>query len=287
VSAPRTMEDSAAMPDRETGGDTQSVVNERLWRRDNVARYAHRTLRPVEVILLIRHHAALAGRVLELGCGAGRLLGYLGALGGEIHAIDVSPRMVEYCRRRYPETNVQIGNLLDIGAVVEGPFDAVFAPDNILDVIEPAQRQRALAEIRGLLRADGVLIFSSHNLGFVDRAAGDAPEGGSLAGMRRLASRLARTSLIEIATGSTRLVRGARNRRRLAPLEQRAADHAILNDSEGDFGALHYYVRRDDQERQLAEAGFELIECLDAEGRPVGAGDSGASPWLHYVARPS
>ncbi|MGH2910140.1 MAG: class I SAM-dependent methyltransferase, partial [Solirubrobacteraceae bacterium] len=152
------------------GQDTQSIVNERLWRGDNVARYANRTLRPVEVVLLMRHHEALAGRVLELGCGAGRVLGYLGALGGEVHAIDVSSKMVEYCRQRYPETNVHLGNLLDIGGAVQGPFDAVLAPDNVLDVIEPEQRRRALAEIRGLLAPGGVLIFSSHNLAHVESA---------------------------------------------------------------------------------------------------------------------
>lgn len=267
-------------------GDTQSAVNERLWRRDNVERYANRTLRPVEVVLLVRYHEALAGRVLELGCGAGRVLGYLGALGGEVHAIDISPQMVEYCRRRYPETSVHLGSLLNIRAAVQGPFDAVLAPDNVLDVIEPEQRHRALEEIRELLLPDGVLIFSSHNLAYADSARSMAPKVGSAAGVRRTLSRLARTSLLQLTLGSTRLVRRARNRRRLAPLEHRATDHAILNDPEGDYGALHYYVRRDDQERQLAQAGFVLIECLDAEGGPVVAGDDGDSPWLHYVARP-
>jgi SAM-dependent methyltransferase len=276
----------ARSPEASADANTQASVNERLWRSDNVARYANRTLRPVEVILLMRHHEALAGRVLELGCGAGRVLGYLGALGGEVHAIDVSPAMVEYCRRRYPGTSVHVGNLLNIGEAVQGPFDAVLAPDNVLDVIEPEQRRRALREIRGVMGRQGVLIFSSHNLAHVE-AAGDRARGmGSMAGIRGGLARLARAGPVELALGSRRLLRRRRNRRRLAGLERRAADHAILNDSEGDFGALHYYVRRDDQERQLAEAGFVLIECLDVEGRAVDAGDAGDSPWLHYVARP-
>lgn len=263
-----------------------AAVNERLWRRNNVARYANRNLRPVEVILLARYRDALAGRVLELGCGAGRVLGYLGALGGEVHGIDISPEMVDYCRQRYPRTIVHVGSLIDITATVQGPFDAVLVPDNTLDVVEPDQRRRTLEEIRGLLQPEGVLIFSSHNLAYAD-AAGGGTKPTVASPVTRMARRLALSSPVQIAAGTVRSVRGLRNRRRLAALERRAEDHAILNDAEGDYGALHYYVRRDDQERQLHEAGLVLVECLDAEGEAVPAGSDGDSPWLHYVARPA
>ena len=88
------------------------------------------------------------------------------------------------------------------------------------------------------------------------------------------------------ARAIVRVPRQAQARQRLAPHEQRAADHAILVDGEGNGAALHYYVRRDDQERQLAQAGFELLECFDAEGWSVPSGRDGAGPWLTYVARP-
>jgi SAM-dependent methyltransferase len=272
-----------APSERALAQDHASLVNERLWRRNHVARYANRELRPVEVILLARYRDALAGRTLELGCGAGRVLGYLGALGGEVHGIDISQGMVDYCRRRYPETTAHVGSLSNIAATVPGPFDAVFAPDNVLDVVDPDQRRRVLEEIRGLLKPDGVLIFSSHNLAHVDVTARRTPRARAVDAARRLAL----CSLAQMAMGSVRSLRGARNRRRLAALQRRAEDHAILNDSEGDYGALHYYVRRDDQERQLGEVGFVLLECLDAEGRLVTEGGDGDSPWLHYVARPA
>jgi hypothetical protein len=90
----------------------------------------------------------------------------------------------------------------------------------------------------------------------------------------------------QLASAARRLPRRRRNRRRLASLERRSADYAILNDSEGDYGALHYYVRRDAQEQQLAEAGFKLLECLDAQGRRVPPGTDGPGTCLHYIARP-
>jgi hypothetical protein len=42
-----------------------------------------------------------------------------------------------------------------------------------------------------------------------------------------------------------------------------------------DYALLHYYIGCDDQERQLADVGFELLECLDLEARPVEAGQTG------------
>jgi hypothetical protein len=52
--------------------DDQARLNAELWALgDFVGFYATRDLRPVEATLLDRHRDALAGRVLELGCGAG------------------------------------------------------------------------------------------------------------------------------------------------------------------------------------------------------------------------
>ena len=49
-------------------------------------------------------------------------------------------------------------------------------------------------------------------------------------------------------------------------------------------GFRHAY--RDQQERQLAELGYELLECVDEEGRVVRRGDPAASDTeLHFVAR--
>ena len=77
-----------------------------------------------------------------------------------------------------------------------------------------------------------------------------------------------------------------RNRKRVLPFEHVEADYAVLNDASHDFKALHYYISRDSQERQLAIHGFTLVECLDLDGRPVPSGAAAEDcPELHYVAR--
>ena len=94
--------------------DDQRLANDRMWARaDLVAAYARRDLRPVEVVLLVRYRDALAGRVLELGCGAGRVTGYLAEISHEVHAIDVSPAMVGACAQAYPKVSVGQGDLRD------------------------------------------------------------------------------------------------------------------------------------------------------------------------------
>ena len=84
-------------------------INHREWESaDHVADYADRALAPVEIVILLRYREELSRRVLEAGCGAGRVLGYLVELGGEVHGIDLSPAMVAYCRATYPAADVRV-----------------------------------------------------------------------------------------------------------------------------------------------------------------------------------
>lgn len=254
-------------------------VNVRVWEAgDYVADYANRILRPVEVVLLMRYRDPLSGRILDVGCGAGRILGYLITLGGDVLGVDVSPRMVEYCRRCYPEAAVLVADMGRLPESIGGGFDVILASYNVIDVLDDPARRAFLSDMHQRLASDGLLIFSSHNLGYAERS-------GTEPTPRRLLGRLNRPprELIELPL---RLPARIRNRRRMRALERREADHAILNDLALDYALLHYYVRRDDQERQLDQLGYELVECLDLDGRTIPPGDPASHcSELHYVAR--
>jgi hypothetical protein len=135
-----------------------------------------------------------------------------------------------------------------------------------------------LANLRELLASDGLLIFSAHNLAFIDRQTGAGRRGALL-------SQLAHLSLAELVKLPARIPRRMRNRRRLTALEHRGADYALVNDEAHDYGLLHYYIGRDAQARQLAEVALELVECVDPDGGPVPEGGTDRWPWLFYVAR--
>ena len=240
------------------------------------AEMSHRDLRAVEVMLLIRHREELAGRVLEIGCGAGRVSGYLCDLATTLHAIDLSPRMVEHCRREYPDGNFDVRDLRDLSPYDDAAFDAVVATQNVIDAVGDADRHLALDGIRRVLAAGGLFVFSSHNRAFVPNVHGPLTESlqqlrsGRLGGLVRSVPRMPRMVV---------------NRRRLRPRQVEAPDHAIVNDNALDYSSLQYYICREQQERQLTEHGFELLECLDLDGRPVERGEQRADcPELHYVA---
>jgi SAM-dependent methyltransferase len=256
-----------------TQGDAQRRANEELWSRaDLVKAYATRNLRPVEVMLLVRYRASLSGRVLELGSGAGRLTGYLAELASSAHGVDISPAMVEYCRRAYPRATFSEGDLRDLSAFEPGSFDVVLAMYNAIDVLGDEERRVVLDGIHRVLAPGGLLMMSTHNRDYAPR----------LTEPLQLRDR----SPLRVAITLARMPRWLRNRRRLLPLERNEPGYAILNDISHDFAALHYYIWHDAQERQLAEHGFELEECLDLDGRRVES-DHGAPDCseLHYVAR--
>jgi SAM-dependent methyltransferase len=253
--------------------DDPAHLNAEFWERgDCVEFYASRELRPVETVILDRYREALVGRVLELGCGAGRLTGHLSELAQAMHGVDLSPAMVAYCRRTYPQATFSEGDLRDLSRFDSGSFDAVVAPFNVLDVLADPERGGVFEEIRRLLVAEGLVIMSSHNMGYAPRVnttvrAWVGSPRHPLQSVRRLPRRL-------------------RNRRRLRLLERAEKGYAIRNDEAHDFAVLHYYITRDAQDRQFAEHGFELVECLELDGRLVEAGDTAPHcSELHYVAR--
>jgi SAM-dependent methyltransferase len=252
----------------------QAEVNAGLWRRaDLVPAYANRVLRPVEVMLLVRHRDELSGRVLELGCGAGRLTGYLGELSSQVTATDVSPHMLEAAGRRYPGVRFEQRDLRDLSGFEDGSFDVIVAGYNLLDVLDDETRRATLAEAHRILVPGGLLVFSGHNLEAAWRRR--TPWQHILA---RNPVRLA----LNLLTTPRRL----RNRARVRPLEHRADDHALLNDESHDFLALHYYIAPEAQTRQLEAAGFTVLERLDVEGNPLAPGDPAAhAEEVHYVAR--
>lgn len=264
------MDDASARPPQ-----TQASVNASVWRSGRFVRsYASQELRPVESVILSRYRRELSRRLLELGCGAGRLTAHLARTASQLHAIDLSPQMIEHCRRSLPGVEFSVMDLENLSAFADASFDAVVAPFNVLDVLGDAERGRVLEEIRRVLSASGLLVMSTHNLGARELVKAPVP-------------RVARTLRSTVASIVRYPVR-RRNNRRLASMESEGPDHAVLNDSAHDYSLLHYYISRDAQEAQLASHGFTLLECLAIDGGAVAPGELASDePELHYVARRS
>lgn len=69
-------------------------------------------------------------RVIEIGCGAGRITRALSNLFGEVHGVDVSGEMVERARQALadrPNAHVYQNNGMDLSILPPGPYDFAFS----------------------------------------------------------------------------------------------------------------------------------------------------------------
>jgi cyclopropane fatty-acyl-phospholipid synthase-like methyltransferase len=69
-------------------------------------------------------------RVIEIGCGAGRITRALARLFGDVRGVDVSGEMVEQARKALantPNASVYQNNGMDLSVLPEGPYDFAFS----------------------------------------------------------------------------------------------------------------------------------------------------------------
>jgi SAM-dependent methyltransferase len=244
-----------------------------VWKRPSLAgAYDTRTLKPVETVLLLRYKEELGGSAFELGCGAGRITGYLDLLADDLHAIDVSPAMIERASQSYPDISFRTGNIAHERTWAGSSWDSVIALNNVLDYLDFEDRLATLSYAARSLKPGKLLLMSSHN-----RAYGpNIPRPWDLRGQR--GAGLLRSVI--------RMPYSVRNWRRNRPHTYETARHAIYNDIAHDYSLLHVYVTQSEQRRELQEAGLEVVECLDPLGvRLAEDDDAPMAPELHYVAR--
>lgn len=260
-----------------TGPALQERVNRRVYLSPRpLLTYMRGKILPPERWFFDRFGPALAGkRVLELGCGAGRITRSLLDLTPDVTAIDLSPTMIAFCRRKLRRGRYIVGDLRSARQVAAGPYDAVVAGANVLDVLSHDDRIAVLADIAMLLDPGGVLYFSSHNRrsrrGLAEAAAGPS--------LRRFGNPYRQLRAL------VNFVLGKVNHRKLAPYQEVHPGYAILNDDAHGWRLLHYYVDRDEQARQLRSVGLELAHVVTPAGEELGASaDEGAFTELHYVA---
>jgi SAM-dependent methyltransferase len=98
-------------------------------------------------------------RVLEVGCGLGDLLASLAHTAARATGIDISPRMIELGRSRFPGLDLAVADI-ERDPLPEGPFDVVVFSDAVghLDDIE-----RAFERVRPLLAPGGRIIVTYYN----------------------------------------------------------------------------------------------------------------------------
>ncbi|MFG1889434.1 class I SAM-dependent methyltransferase [Micromonospora sp. NPDC049051] len=103
---------------------------------------------------------APGSRILDAGCGTGRVGAALAARGHTVVGVDADPALVEAARADHPGPRWLVADLaeLDLAAVGEPePFDAAVVAGNVLAFVAPGTEREVLRRVAAHLRPDGVL----------------------------------------------------------------------------------------------------------------------------------
>lgn len=97
-------------------------------------------------------------KILDAGCGTGRLGGYLAQQGHHVWGSDLDPILIERAKNDFPEASWMVGDLTK-NEVPEEKFDIVFSAGNVMTFIAPEDRMSALESMVQCLNPGGRLVI--------------------------------------------------------------------------------------------------------------------------------
>jgi SAM-dependent methyltransferase len=100
-------------------------------------------------------------RILDAGCGPGRVGGELAKRGHQVVGVDVDPELIEAARRDHPDVQWLVGDLaeLDLPAQgIEDPFDIIVSAGNVMTFLAPGTAPKVLERLGAHLADGGRLV---------------------------------------------------------------------------------------------------------------------------------
>ncbi len=103
---------------------------------------------------------ARGSRVLDAGCGPGRVGAELAERGHDVVGVDVDPVLIEAAEADHPGPTWLVGDLAELDLPARGiaePFDAIICCGNVMTFLAPSTRRDVLASLGGHLAPEGRL----------------------------------------------------------------------------------------------------------------------------------
>lgn len=99
-----------------------------------------------------------AARVLDAGCGSGRISGELHSRGHQVVGVDVDPALIEAAAQDHPGPEYAVADLADLdlaGHGIHAPFDAAVLAGNVMCFVAPGSETDVLSSVARHVGADG------------------------------------------------------------------------------------------------------------------------------------
>ena len=175
-------------------------------------------------------HFPTRGRLVDLGCGTGRLLVHFARRGFSCLGVDLSDAMLDVVREKAEREGLAIdrlkANLVELHPLSDASFDYAACLFSTLGMIRGRDhRARFLVHVRRILKPGGVFVLHAHNAGYRFGRVGRA---------------------------------GAESGDRTMPQHRGGADLT-----------LHHFTRRE-LIADLADAGFRVRDLVPVSTRPDG-----------------
>jgi len=103
-------------------------------------------------------------KILDLGCGNGRLYKFLQFREAEYLGVDNSEPLIAKAREKFPDAKFLVGDALDLGFLVNEKFNKIFLVATLQHIPSGDLRLKVLENIREVLTTDGMLIMTNWNL---------------------------------------------------------------------------------------------------------------------------
>lgn len=98
-------------------------------------------------------------KVLDVGCGNGRILELLKNEKINYTGVDVSEKLLEIAQKRYPQNNFLVADNLNL-PFLDNNFDKVFSVAVLHTIPSQRLRKKAISELKRVLKPGGLLLIT-------------------------------------------------------------------------------------------------------------------------------